>query len=161
MSERRMTKVVSQCNRLHKILIQAKCLGYSTCDLGYLQSVRQPVPVMISFRSQKNLSLILHPAKSFAMQDPVPVSLVNRPDVSLFFLPVSSSGTSTVCGIRTQQFQFSFFHALSDIHISSILQRLTGKPIIFLLLIIFYTKFQIPLFFKKNLKIFNFFQKMC
>ena len=38
MSERRVTKVMSQCNRLHKILIQAKCLGYSTCDLGYLQS---------------------------------------------------------------------------------------------------------------------------
>ena len=49
------------------------------------------------------------------------------------------------CGRRKDlKLQFSLFHGFSDIHRQS-LHRLTK----YLLLIIFYTKFQIPLFFKK------------
>ena len=109
---------------------------------------------MITLGCHKNLCLILHPAKSFTMKDPVPVSLIDSPYIAFFLLPLSASGTKTQSSIRTEHLLFTLFHAFSDIH-----KRYLHKLTKYLLLIIFYIKFQIPLFFKKKLKFFYIFFK--
>ena len=111
----------------------------------------QSGPVMVTLGRHKNLC---HPAKSFTMKDPVPVSLIDSPYIAFFLLPLSASGTKTQSSIRTEHLLFTLFHAFSDIH-----KRYLHKLTKYLLLIIFYIKFQIPLFFKKKLKFFYIFFK--
>ena len=57
MSERRMPQIVSQGDRLDQILVQAQRLCYRPRDLRDLQRMRQPGPVVISYREQKATSL--------------------------------------------------------------------------------------------------------
>ena len=84
-----------------QIFIQLQGFRYSSGNLGYLQGMGQPVPVMISLWCQKYLRLILHSAECLAVQDPVTIPLIDSPDITFFFLTVSSTGTSAVCCIGT------------------------------------------------------------
>ena len=88
--------------------------------------MRKTIPVMVTMRCKKHLRLILESAKCLAVKNPVTVSLINSPDITLFFCTFSPSGMSTVCRIRIQKFQFLLFHLLSDIH-KHILYRTNGS----------------------------------
>lgn len=71
--------------------------------------MRQARPVMIPFRCQKHLRFILQSSKRLTMQYPIPVSLKNRPNVTLLFLSFSASRIHAESRIRTQIFLFPPF----------------------------------------------------
>ena len=71
---------------LHQLLIEPQRLRDGTGILRNLQSMRQPCAVMISLRGKKHLGLILKAPERFGVQNPVPVPLVDRTDITLFFL---------------------------------------------------------------------------
>ena len=50
----------------------------------------QPGPVVVPFGCQKDLGLMLHPPERLAVDDPVPVSLIDRADIIGRLLPVAA-----------------------------------------------------------------------
>ena len=73
MSERRVSKVMPEGDRFYQILVQAQSLRYGSCYLRNLQRMGKAISVMVALRRQKNLGLILQPAKRLAVKDPVPL----------------------------------------------------------------------------------------
>ena len=115
MPERRMSEIMSQRNRLHQILIQFQCLRDRPRRLRHLQRMRQPGPIMIPLRRQKHLRLILEPPKRLRMNNPIPVSLINRPDITLLLHTRPSLRLPAVRSIWTQILILPFFCPFPDI----------------------------------------------
>ena len=90
MAEGRMPQIVPQCYGLCQILVHTQRPGNGPCNLRYLQSMGKPRPVVVAFRRQKDLCLVLQPAKCFTVNNPVTVTLINGPYVTRFFLSVPS-----------------------------------------------------------------------
>ena len=86
MSERRVSEIVAERDRLHQIFIQPQSLCDRPGILGNLQRMRQPGPVMVSAGQKKDLCLLLQPPECLAVEDPVPVSLEDRADITLWLL---------------------------------------------------------------------------
>jgi len=63
MTERRMSKIVSERYRIGKIRVQIKDDGNRSGDLIHLQRMCQSRSVMVIFRGQKNLRLVHQPSK--------------------------------------------------------------------------------------------------
>src|SRR5699024_10837186 len=104
----------------------------------------QPGAVMISLGRQKNLRLVLQPAKGFGMQNTVPVPLIYGSDVTLRLRPFPPPGFSAVSGKFAQLPVLIFLKYFPNGHeippddeISSILNILHTRRISF-----FYMKFR-------------------
>ena len=52
----------------------------------------KPCPVVIASGRQKYLRLMLQPPEGFAVQNPVPVPLIDRPDIAGRLIDVPSPG---------------------------------------------------------------------
>ena len=109
MTKRRMSKIMSQSNRLNQILIQKQRSGNRPSNLRNFQRMCQSGSVMISARRQKNLRLMFHPTEWFGMQNPIPVSLKFCTQIAFFFLPYSSFCPIRKAGTCTIDLMFSFF----------------------------------------------------
>ena len=59
MAKGRMAQVMAQGDGLRQAFVHLKGPGDGPGDLGDLQSVGEPGPVMVSFRSQEHLGLML------------------------------------------------------------------------------------------------------
>ena len=101
MSEGRMPQIMPQSNGLNQIIIQPQGLRNGSGSLGNFQGMGQTVPVVIPLRRQKDLGLILQSPKRLTVQDPVPVPLVDRPDITLLLITVPAPAVPAVGSIRT------------------------------------------------------------
>ena len=101
MAKGRVPQIVPQSDGLHQIFIELQRLGDRPGRLAHLQRVCQPRPVMVTLRRKKHLCLVFQPAKRLAVNDPVPVPLKNRPDITLFFRLDPPSGIHAEHGIWT------------------------------------------------------------
>src|SRR5579872_1796972 len=72
-TERGMTEIVGQCERLGQILIKPKLAGERTGDLGDFQRVGEPGAVMVALMKHKNLRLVLEATECRGMNDPVAI----------------------------------------------------------------------------------------
>ena len=117
MSERGMPQIVTERDRLDQFFVQPQGSGHCPRQLRYFQCMDQARPVMISLRRQKDLRLVLQPAKRLAVQDAVPVPHIDSADIILFFLPVAASGTPAQGSVRAQVPLFRLLQYLSDRHI--------------------------------------------
>ncbi len=75
MSERRMTEVMGERNRLGQILVKPELARDRARDLRDLERMRQPRAIMIALVRQKNLRLVSQTPKGGRMQNPVAVAL--------------------------------------------------------------------------------------
>ena len=91
MAEGRMPEIVPQRDGLRQILVHAQRPGNGPCNLRYFQGMGKARPVVIAFRRQKYLRLMLQPAKCLTVDNPVPVTLIDGPYITRFFLPFPSS----------------------------------------------------------------------
>jgi hypothetical protein len=64
MSERRVAKVMRQANGLGEFLVQAKTTSDRSCDLGYLQTMRETRTEEITLVVDEDLSLVEQLSKS-------------------------------------------------------------------------------------------------
>ena len=87
MSEGCVPEIVSEGNRFGQIFVHPKRLRDGPRNLRNLQRMRKPRPIMVAVRCQEDLRLILKPAERLRVNDPVPVPLEHRPDITLRLLP--------------------------------------------------------------------------
>jgi hypothetical protein len=73
MTERRMTEIMSECQSLREILVEAECACKRAGNLGDFQSVRQSCPVVIAFVIDKDLRLMRQTPERRRMYDPITV----------------------------------------------------------------------------------------
>src|SRR6267142_4612207 len=70
-----MTDVTHKPQGFDQILIESQGRGDGPRDLHHFDGVRQPVAEMVGVPAREDLGLVLKPAESAGMDDPVPVSL--------------------------------------------------------------------------------------
>lgn len=72
-------------------------------ELGKLQRECRElhIPVMITFRKQKHLCLLLQSPERFAVKDPIPVPLKSRAHITFRFFAHSAPRLAALCRIRT------------------------------------------------------------
>src|SRR5438128_11316522 len=86
MSERGMTHVVAEPDRLDEILVQAQPAGDDARDSRCLERVRHPRSEVIALRVDENLCLALEAAKRLRMDDPVTIALERRTQLAIILL---------------------------------------------------------------------------
>ena len=101
MTKRCVSKIMSQCNGFGQIFIESEGPGNGSRCLRHFQRMGQSGTVMVSLWSKKYLCLVLQSPKGFTMQNPIPVSLINRPDVAGCLFHLTASGISAMGSIRT------------------------------------------------------------
>ena len=130
MPERRMSQIMSQRNGLHQILVKLQGLRNRSGRLADFQCMRQARSVVVSFRCQKHLRLILQPPERLTMYDPVPIPLEYRPDIALFFRSDPSLGIHTEPGIGTEILFLPLFQTFPYIHGSAFLPTQNNRSIL-------------------------------
>jgi hypothetical protein len=78
--------------------------------------VGQPGTVMVTARRQKYLRLVNKSPESLGMNDPVPVMLESRSQVTLFFRKKSALTFTTQGRMFRQNFSLIFFKSFSQQH---------------------------------------------
>lgn len=73
-------------------------------------------PVMIPFRGEKDLGLVLQPPEGLAVKDPVPVPLVDGAEEVLGLLSVPACGPAAERRERRQDLFFCRLQLFSDRH---------------------------------------------
>ena len=79
-TERRVSEVVTESDRLGELLLQAQHLGDRPRDLRHLQRVRESRAVVIARGREEHLRLVLQPAERLAVHDAIAIALERRPD---------------------------------------------------------------------------------
>ena len=79
MTERRVTEVVRQHDRLDQVLVRAQRARHGARHLRNLERVRESIPEVIAFRVGKHLGLVLQPPEGARVHDPVAVALERGP----------------------------------------------------------------------------------
>ena len=93
-AERRMAEIVPEPDRLDEVLVEPQRASDGARDLGDLERVRQPRPVVIAGRRHEHLGLVLEAPERLGVNDPVAVALERRPQpaIGLGTLPASRIG---------------------------------------------------------------------
>jgi hypothetical protein len=94
MSVRDMPDIMTECNRLNKILIQTEATPYCPGNLGNELDVYNTMGYVIIFYERENLSLVNIPGVCPCMDDPVRITGVWCTDI-LGFPVVPPQGIST------------------------------------------------------------------
>jgi hypothetical protein len=74
-AEGRVPEVVGHGDGFGERLVEAERLRQRPSDLSHLEGVRQPRPIVVSRRGQKDLGLVGQAAEGFAVDDPIPIPL--------------------------------------------------------------------------------------
>ena len=97
-AERRMSEIMGKRDGLGEILIKLEAPGNRTRDLGDLQGVGQPRPVMVTACGPEDLGLVHQAAKRPAVDDAVPVTLkLGAIAASRFGKTATAACTSVAC----------------------------------------------------------------
>ena len=62
-AEGSVAEVVAECNRLGELLVETQDLRDASCDLGDLERMSEPRPIVIAGRRKEHLGLVLQPAE--------------------------------------------------------------------------------------------------
>ena len=122
MTVRGVTQIMPEGDGLGQVLVQTKGTGQRARHLRHLEGVRQAGTIVISFRRKKNLGLEFQTAEGFAVDNPIPVSLVFRAQVTGDdgLIPAGSFGRTGRPG--GEQGFFLLFLPFADSHRQTLLQ---------------------------------------
>ena len=113
-SERRVTQVVPQRDRLGQLLVELKHFRDGARDLRHLERVRQPRAIVIAGRREEHLGLVLQAAERLAVDDPVAVALKRRAHVVFRLVSQAAARLGAFRGLRRQNLPLSRFEVFSD-----------------------------------------------
>ena len=91
-TERRVTRVVPEPDRLDEILVQPQRPRDDARDRRRLERVRHARPVVVALRVDEDLRLPLQPAERLRVDDAVAVALERRPHAALLFRQLATAG---------------------------------------------------------------------
>ena len=78
-TERRVTEVVTEADRLDQVLVEPQGAGHGAGDLADLERMGQPRPVVVAARGHEHLGLVLEATKRLGVDDSVAIALKRRP----------------------------------------------------------------------------------
>src|SRR5262249_40862413 len=116
MSERGVPQIVAQPDRLCQHLIEPQGLSNGAADLRDFQNVRQARAVMIAFRCEEDLRLVLQPPERFAVNDAVAVALIRRPQIVFRLRPVAAARLRALRRAGNECVVLDFLQHLPDVH---------------------------------------------
>jgi hypothetical protein len=111
-----MTKIMTQGNGFGKHFVELKSPGHSSGDLRNFQGMREAGSVMITRRRQKHLCLVLKPPEGLCVNNPVPIPLKSRSNLTRFLRDNSTFCLTTQCRKRRKGSSLQFFKALPNRH---------------------------------------------
>src|SRR4029077_18133627 len=79
--ESRVPEVWTEADGLGEDLVEAKRLRNRPPDLRHFQDVSETRSVVIAFRREEDLRLVLEASECFAVDDAVAVALIRRPQI--------------------------------------------------------------------------------
>jgi len=100
MAERGMSEVMGQSHRFHQLYVKPQPFCQASCDLGDLHRMSQTGPVIVAFVVYKHLCLVLQLSKCLAMDDAIPVTLINAARIVIIFLIKPSPAVGIPHGIN-------------------------------------------------------------
>ena len=99
MAKGRVPQIMSQRHGLGQFLVQAQRSGNCPGHLGDLNGMGQAGAKIVALVLNKDLGLVLEPAKCAGMDDPVPVPLKGRAKFAFLFRMQPASAGSGITGI--------------------------------------------------------------
>jgi hypothetical protein len=119
-----VAEVVAEGDGLGQVLVEAEGLGDRSGDLGDLETMGQPRPVVVPEGREKDLRLVLEPPEGLRMDDPVAVALEVGPEDMRHFGPDPPLRMDAEAGLGGQYQQFGLFQLFADGHRSIITNRI-------------------------------------
>jgi hypothetical protein len=95
-----VSQIVPERDGLGQILVQPQCAGDRARDVTDVERVGESHPVVIAFRREEHLGLVLETAERLGVHDPIAVALEARADRIGWLGPFAPrlSAASTACG---------------------------------------------------------------
>src|SRR2546430_16369431 len=111
-----MAQIVTKPDRLGENFIETKRLGDGATDLRDFQNVCEPRAVVITFRGQENLRLVLEAAKRLAVNDAIAIALIRRPKVVFRFVVIAAARVGALRRARSESIGLDLLEHLADVH---------------------------------------------
>src|SRR5579872_4274612 len=112
-----MAEVVAERDRFGQLFVEPEDFRDAPRDLRHLERVREARTVVIAFRREEDLSLVLEPAERLAVNHAVAVPLKRRTDV-IFPLRVETPTCAiTFRRLRGQDLVFTLFELFANSHL--------------------------------------------
>jgi hypothetical protein len=111
MAERCVPQVVAERNGFGQVLVLPHSAGYSPGYLSYLERVRKPRPVMVSFGGDEDLHFMHKSSERFTMYYPVAVALKRRAQRTLL------NGDEPACGFFRKESVFRKKHTFHFVNL--------------------------------------------
>src|SRR4051794_30177319 len=109
-----MAEVMTESDRFGENFVESQRLGDRARDLRHLEDMREPRAVVVALGREKNLSLVLQPAKGLAMNDAIAIALIRRPDVVLGLLAIAPARLRASRRARDEGVALDRFEHLAD-----------------------------------------------
>lgn len=100
MTERSVTEVMAERNRLSERLIEPQTHGNCPRNLRHLKGVGEPCSVMVTLGREKSLGFVLEPAEGVGVNYPVPVALKARAYITFLLGTFSAPARVREAGVR-------------------------------------------------------------
>ena len=112
----RVAQVMPEGDGFGQVFVKTQGTGQRTGNLGHLERVGQPGAVMIPLGGKKHLRFEFQAPEGFAVDDPVPVTLVFCPQVTGRHRFIAAGGFGRTGGPRRKQCFFLLFLPFTDRH---------------------------------------------
>jgi hypothetical protein len=113
-SECGVAEVVAESDGLGENLVEAQRLRDRARDLRDFEHMREPRAVVIALGREKDLRLVLEPAKGLAMNDAIAVALIRRPNVVLGLLAIAPARLRASRRARHERVALDVLEHLAD-----------------------------------------------
>ena len=114
MPERRVPEVVAERDRLGEVLVQLEGARGRPGDLGDLEGMRKPDPIVVALGRHEDLGLVLEAAEGLRVDDPVTVALEGRPQRIGRFLEIAALRLGGEGGPRREDPALDLLGPLAD-----------------------------------------------
>jgi hypothetical protein len=115
-AERRVAEIVTERDRLGQLLVQTQDFRDRARYLRNLQGVGQTRAIVIAGRRKKDLRLVLQTPERLAVDDPIAVTLIGRPDLVLGFRTAAAARIGALGRLRRKCLTLARFELLTKIH---------------------------------------------
>ena len=115
-AEGRVPEVVAEGDGLGQVLVEAEGLGDRPGDLGDLEAVGQPRPVVVPKGREEDLGLVFEAAEGLGVDDPVAVALEVGPENVLRLRTDAALGARAEAGLGRQDLLLGPLELFADGH---------------------------------------------
>src|SRR3954454_15378692 len=109
-----MAEVMTESDGFGENFVEAQRLRDRARDLRHLEDMRQPRAVVVALGREKDLRLVLQPAKGLAMNDAIAIALIRRPNIVLGLLAIAPARLRASRRARHERVALDVLEHLAD-----------------------------------------------